>query len=105
MKNQIKKIVLLAVVLLTAGHVSAYDFEVDGIYYSVVSVPDLTAAIAGSETSDNLVEFSIPAKVTFMGRTFTIVKIGMWAFEDCRNLTSVTIPVSVTEIGEHAFYR
>ncbi len=106
MKNQIKKIVLLAVVLLTAGHVSAYDFGVDGIYYNVVSLPDLTAEITyeSSNTPYSFAKFSIPAKVTFMGRTFTIVKIGERAFKNCRNLTSVTIPESVNEIGNSAFY-
>ena len=31
-------------------------------------------------------------------------KIGAWAFSKCYNLTSVTIPDSVTEIGDYAFY-
>ena len=30
--------------------------------------------------------------------------IGEYAFEDCENLTSITIPASVTSIGEGAFY-
>jgi hypothetical protein len=34
-----------------------------------------------------------------------VTKIGGWAFEDCANLRSVTIPSSVTEIGTHAFWR
>ena len=32
-----------------------------------------------------------------------ITSIGDWAFNDCRNLTSVTIPDSVTSIGTGAF--
>ena len=34
-----------------------------------------------------------------------IMKIGNYAFEDCRRLTSVTIPDSVTSIGTSAFYN
>lgn len=33
----------------------------------------------------------------------SVTTIGNYAFDDCRSLTSVTIPPSVTSIGEHAF--
>ena len=33
----------------------------------------------------------------------TITKIGNWAFSYCRNLTSITIPASVTQIGINPF--
>ena len=31
-----------------------------------------------------------------------ITSIGLYAFYDCQNLTSITIPASVTSIGDHA---
>ena len=34
----------------------------------------------------------------------SVTSIGGWAFCDCTSLTSVTIPDSVTEIGTVAFY-
>ena len=33
----------------------------------------------------------------------SVTEIGAWAFKDCYNLTSITIPNSVTSIGEGAF--
>lgn len=36
---------------------------------------------------------------------FNVTEINQRAFENCTNLTSVTIPNSITTIGEYAFYR
>ena len=33
----------------------------------------------------------------------SVTSIGDWAFDDCTSLTSVTIPNSVTSIGGYAF--
>ena len=32
-----------------------------------------------------------------------ITSIGLYAFYDCQNLTSITVPASITSIGDHAF--
>ena len=34
----------------------------------------------------------------------SVTSIGSYAFRDCENLTNITIPNSVTSIGDHAFY-
>lgn len=44
-------------------------------------------------------DVAIPAEID--GKPVT--EIGGFAFEDCKRITSVTIPESVTEIGEEAF--
>ena len=35
----------------------------------------------------------------------SVTSIGEWAFYDCTSMTSITIPNSVTSIGDYAFYR
>jgi len=88
--------------LLCSMTANAYDFEVNGFYYNIISTADLTAEFTsptGNTYSGNVI---IPSNVTYKGRTFTVVSISR-AFADCNNITSVTIPNSVTNIGDLAF--
>ena len=89
--------------LVSAAPVSAYDFAVDGIYYNVVSLPDLTCAVTKGDM-DYSGDITIPEQVTYNGRTLTVTSIGDRAFSLCSGLTSVSIPNSVTSIDNLAFY-
>ena len=81
---------------------NAYDFEVDGIYYNVLSMTDLTCSVTSGDNkySGNVI---IPEKATYAGMTFAVTSIGDDAFRGCSGLTTVTIPNSVTSIGWSAF--
>lgn len=47
----------------------------------------------------------IPEEVVFMNRTRKVTRIGEGAFSSCDELTSVTMPQSITTIGGSAFYN
>ena len=81
---------------------SAYDFEVDGIRYNILSATDLTAEVTASNTeySGDIV---IPATVAHEGNTYSVTSIGYRAFHDCENIKAVQIPQSVKSIGIQAF--
>ena len=89
----------------------AHDFESGGIYYWITSSSaPYTVAVTyqGTSYSEYSNEYTgsvtIPEKVTYNGKTYSVTYIGWSAFRECSGLTSITIPNSVTSIGDDAFY-
>ena len=94
-----KKIFILLVAFMATMPVLAYDFLVDGIYYTIswgkVYVTNGSTKYVG--------DVVIPASVTYNDNTYAVTGIGSSAFSSCSSLTSVTIPSSVTYIDNYAF--
>ena len=109
MKKLLRIPLLLVAMLLSSIHISAHDFEVDGIFYSILDAKAKPVEVycKGDYPGDFENEYTgsvvIPENVTYLGTTYTITSIGGLAFSKCSSLTSVTIPNSVTLIGDSAF--
>ena len=93
--------------LLCSVAVNAYDFYANGIYYNVTSDTDLTVEVTFVNTysADYSGAIYIPSLVTYNRKMYSVTRIGNYAFNNCRDLTSVTIPESVRSIGYAAFYN
>ena len=95
--------------LLCSLVASAHDFEVDGIYYNIISEESLTVEVTfkGYSRDDYVGEYSgsinLPAMISYEGVSYNVIHIGNDAFYGCGSLLSVTIPESVTSIGISAF--
>ena len=91
--------------LLTSSFLFAHDFEVDSIYYNILSETDRPVEVTYCSSYNKEYENSvkIPLKVKFNDVSYTVTSIGRGAFSSCEGLTSVNIPNSVTTIGEAAF--
>ena len=109
----IKFLLTTIAMLLCSVMANAHDFEVDGIFYDILSSTDLTVEVTykGYSANTYIEEYSgvviIPSSVTctYNGRNYSVKSIGNEAFYGCSKLTSVTIPNSVTSIGGSAFYK
>ncbi len=100
-----KSIFLILFALLGVLSARAYDFEVDGIYYNFIAGTDDQVAVTYGSSPTYTDEVVIPPIVTYSGNTYRVTSIGIYAFDGCSGLTSVTIGESVTSIGESAFYE
>ena len=114
-----KQMSMFMLMLLCSMTSLAYDFEVDGIYYNVIDLDSKTVEVThngknevffrievyGRQIEDftyyadtYVGEIVVPAKVSYRGREFTVIKIGQAAFLHQDKLTKISIPSSIQEI-------
>ena len=90
---------ILSVVFSTSA--LAYDVKIDGIYYNLISKGKTAEVTWGEEKYSGSI--TIPSSIKVNDVEYTVTSIGVNAFYECSGLTSVTIPNSVTSIGNSAF--
>ena len=81
---------------------SAYDFEEDGFYYSVLSVEDKTCQIVGGPSEGDI---CIPATVTHDNTTFSVIAVSGFGRYSSKSgyIKSVTIQDGIKIIKNSAF--
>ena len=98
------KYLLLSLFSLFFGlSANAYDAVIDDIYYNL-DEDNKTAEVTYGSTKYTG-SFSIPATIIHNGNTYIVREIGKYAFYNCTDLTSVTLPNSRYQysIGDFAF--
>ena len=95
MKRVIFLLGVLTTILSTFSTASAYDFEVDGLYYDLISATKRTCALtSGDKPYEGVV--NIPDSVLVNGRYVRVIKVKAGTFNQS-NLSELTISGSVLE--------
>lgn len=114
-----KKISIIIMLLLVALKVAAYDFVVNGIYYNIISIPNLTVEVtypntyslkdahinsmSGSwEKTFYKGDIVIPETVQYRGKDFKVIAIGQCAFA-CSHMRSLKLSGNIRIIRSNAF--
>ena len=106
MKQTIQKLLVVTAMLSTGITAFAVDFKVDGIYYDILSEEERTVEVTryNNWSPSYSGDIIIPERIIYNSTTYKVVSIGDNAFRYSDDLTSVSIPNSVTTIGSEAFY-
>ena len=106
MKRFITCLFAIAISLATSLNASAYDFEVNGISYNIISLTDLTCEVKSVNYNSGLNEFiEIPENVVYNNRSIQVIAIGDSAFHCDTRLREIKLPESIKRIGKSAFYK
>ncbi len=98
-----KRLVLFICTLLCANVLLAQSFTIGNFRYTVRNYSDGTTGVSVYAADTTITTANIPETVTYEGVTYTVIEIGYEAFQNCRNLTSVTIPKGVLSIDCYSF--
>lgn len=96
---------ILSIILMVCFMLSIVPFGAFDLTVSALKSGKYTYTVISGKATINDCDDSISGNITLPSTLdgYPIISIGESAFCDCRNLTSVTIPNSVTSIGDYAF--
>ena len=98
-----KKLLLSIIGLFfTASTIFADSFWLGDICYSTISNDEVE--VYRYSWNSKIEEGRIPAIINHDGKAYNVTGIRYSAFSGCSNLTSISLPNSVTYIGKNAFY-
>ncbi|MEE3384559.1 MAG: leucine-rich repeat domain-containing protein [Prevotella sp.] len=102
-----KKIFLSLLLFVFPFLASAYDAEINGIYFNLIKKARIAEVTYGNTYAYNsypeYYSINIPEKITYEGVEYSVTSIGNSAFNGCKDLHYINIPNSISTIGEAAF--
>lgn len=99
-----KKLIFFLFWVLTPIIANAYDFEVDGIYYNILSTADKTVEVSYNPSDLYSGDIVIPEKVTYKGVEFDVVMFNaLWVDDQYADyspvINSLKLPKSIKRFG------
>lgn len=95
-----KKFLICIVTILLPMVAKSQSVKIGNLYYSLNS--DKTATVV-SGTNNYEGEFEIPESITYNDISYSVTSIERKAFYGCSNVTSITLPPTITSLGDWCF--
>lgn len=102
METFLKKSITLVFAIASVVTMFAADFDEDGISYDIISEEQKTVEVVNNNSS-YVGDVVIPSRVTHEGVVYKVAAIHFQAFFKCADLYSVSIPETVTDMGQYSF--
>ena len=100
--NKLRSIMLLIGIFFSVSMNAFEAFELEGIAYNITSSKDMTVEVV-SKSGRYSGDVVIPEKITYNGSEYSVTGIYQLAFNNCKEMTSITIPKSMKIIGYSPF--
>lgn len=84
--------------------VASVNIEIDEVLYELDTPNKGEATVTTKGNRGYSGELFIPKTITHNGTTYNVTAIGESAFKHCSNLISVSLPITITELGKQAFF-
>ena len=99
-----KKELVFILIMLASFVAKAYDFNVNGIFYNILSASDKTIEVTKNDGDTSIYTGSIciPKDVVYENIKFDVIAIGEEAFINS-TVTDVDLPESISAIKDYAF--
>lgn len=101
MRESFLKTMSFAAMLFMIMQVSAYNFKIDGIYYTRIG-EGIVEVTSGDERY--LGNILIPEYIQYQADRYKVVRIGERAFNSNDTIDEVSLPSTIESIGRFAFY-
>lgn len=92
-------LLILFTLSLFYNKVNAESVVVDGINYEIIKNGEGAVVTEGNYAGD----IKIPQSISYDGKNIEVISIGKYAFKECTELKSVSLPNTVTSISFGAF--
>ena len=107
--KSIIRLILLHLFTFSPFLASAYDVEVDGIFYGIMGTRSAYVTHSGwrAEDGESIVKYTgdvvVPSQISYGGRTYPVTSVDENAFAGCDELTSVRLPQTLRAVSACAF--
>ena len=100
---------MMALCAISGVHAQSGYFNSNGFFFNIPDYFDgntknVAVVVAAGNSNSYQGTVTIPSTVDYNGRTYKVGAIHDMAFKGCKNMTSIIIPESVTDIANGAFY-